>query len=85
MAEASSNRGLRLTGNSWQDGLSAANDDFVSVDTSLLKGPRKADGSLPDIDYFKLVPGSDLINAGVDVGLPYNGPAPDLGAFESDE
>ena len=24
----------------------------------------------------------DVINAGTDVGLPYHGPAPDLGAFE---
>lgn len=74
-----------ITSNSWQDGLSATSDDFVSVDTSLLKGPRKSDGSLPDIDYLKLVPGSDLRNAGEDVGLPFNGSAPDLGPFESDE
>jgi hypothetical protein len=38
---------------------------------------------LPDIDYLKLVPGSDLRNAGVDLGLPYSGSAPDLGVFES--
>jgi hypothetical protein len=28
------------------------------------------------------VAGSDLIDKGVDVGLPYTGSAPDLGAFE---
>jgi hypothetical protein len=38
-----------------------------------------------EIDYPKLVVDRDLRNAGVDVGLPYNGSAPDLGAFESDE
>jgi hypothetical protein len=43
---------------------------------------RLADGSLPSIDFMRLVAGSDLINAGVDVGLPYNGSAPDLGAYE---
>ena len=74
-----------ITNNSWQNGLSATNADFASVDTSLLKSKRKSDGSLPDIDYFKLVPGSDLRNAGIDVGLPYSGSAPDLGPFESVE
>jgi len=41
------------------------------------------DGSLPDISFMHLAAGSDLIDAGTDVGLPYNGNAPDLGAFES--
>jgi hypothetical protein len=48
-----------------------------------LKAARQADGSLPDITSFKLVGGSDLINAGTNVGLPFNGAAPDLGAFET--
>ena len=74
-----------ITNNSWQNGLSATSADFVSVDTTLLKTARQSDGSLPDIDYLKLVPGSDLRNAGIDVGLPYSGSAPDLGAFESAE
>ncbi len=74
-----------IANNSWQNGLSATNDDFVSVDVSQLKAPRKSDGSLPDIDYLKLTPGSDLRNAGVDVGLPFAGSAPDLGPFESDQ
>jgi 3D (Asp-Asp-Asp) domain-containing protein len=46
-------------------------------------GPRKADGSLPDIDFMRLATGSHLIDAGVDVGLPFNATAPDLGYFES--
>jgi hypothetical protein len=74
-----------ITNNSWQNGLSATSADFASVDITLLKSARKSDGSLPDIDYFKLVPGSDLRNAGIDVGLPYNGSAPDVGPFESVE
>jgi Right handed beta helix region len=45
--------------------------------------PRRADGGLPDIDFMRLVAGSHLIDAGVDVGLPYNGSAPDLGYFET--
>lgn len=74
---------LDLTNNSWQNSLVANANDFVSLDIDLLISPRKADGSLPDIDFMKLVPGSDLIDSGVDVGLLFNGPAPDIGPFES--
>jgi hypothetical protein len=74
-----------IEANSWQDGRSATESDFVSVDIDELLQPRKADGSLPDVEYFKLVDDSDLIDTGVDVGLPYNGSAPDIGAFESGE
>lgn len=74
-----------ITHNSWQNGLTATAADFVSVDMTQLKSKRKSDGSLPDISYLKLVAASKLRNAGVDLGLPYNGSAPDLGAFESAE
>ena len=57
-------------------------DDFLSVSPAGVDGPRQPDGSLPELDYLRLVPGSDLIDAGVDVGLPYDGSAPDMGAFE---
>jgi len=56
--------------------------DFVSVDQSQLIAPRKADGSLPDIDFLKIKKDSKLIDKGVNVGFPYKGKAPDLGAFE---
>ncbi|WP_258105293.1 Ig-like domain-containing protein [Marinoscillum sp. MHG1-6] len=71
-----------VTNNGWQDGLSTTSGDFESVDMQLLLSPRQSDGSLPDISYLKLVGGSDLIDKGVDVGLDYQGSAPDLGAFE---
>jgi hypothetical protein len=35
------------------------------------------------VAFMHLAPGSDLIDAGTDVGLPHEGPAPDLGAFET--
>lgn len=74
---------LDVTNNSWTiEGVEASVDDFVSIDYSELTGPRKPDGSLPDVSFFHLEADSDLIDAGVDVGLPFNGPAPDLGAFE---
>jgi uncharacterized protein YjdB len=71
-----------ITNNGWQDGLTVSDSDFTSVSIDLLLSPRKADGSLPDIDYLKLVSGSGLIDKGVDVGLPFKGAAPDLGPFE---
>lgn len=71
--------------NSWQNGIKVTKRDFRSLDASQLSAPRKADGSLPDIDFMHLKRRSDLIDAGVDVGLPYNGQAPDLGAFEYQE
>ena len=71
-----------ITNNSWQNGLVADASDFVSLNIDLLSSSRNADGSLPNIDFMKLVDGSDLIDAGVNVGLDFNGSAPDIGAFE---
>lgn len=74
--------------NTWTDGVTfvASKDDFVLTDKSQaiaeLTAERKPDGSLPDISFLKLVKGSDLIDKGVDVGLPFSGAAPDIGAFE---
>jgi hypothetical protein len=73
-----------IEANSLQDRHSAAKDHFASMDIDELLKPRKADGSLPDVKYFKLHSGSDLIDAGVDVGLPYSGYALDIGAFEAE-
>jgi hypothetical protein len=56
--------------------------DFQSVNSAGMDGPRQADGSLPNLSFLHLAAGSKLIDAGVDVGLPYTGKAPDLGAFE---
>ena len=66
--------------------VTVTDNDFVSVDSvnaiSELTAPRKADGSLPDLTFLRLKEGSDLIDAGVDVGLPYAGSAPDMGYCE---
>ncbi len=56
--------------------------DFFSLDTMQLYRPRKPDGSLPDIDFGKLRPESDLVETGIDVGLDYYGYGPDIGAIE---
>ena len=74
--------------NTWTDGVtfSPDNSDFILLDKTQaiaqMTAPRKADGSLPDITFLKLKTGSDLIDAGVDVGLPYSGKAPDIGYSE---
>ena len=57
-------------------------EDFIAYDIELLKAPRNVDGSLPDTDFLKLASGSDLIEAGYDVGFSYSGSAPDLGYSE---
>lgn len=57
-------------------------DDFVSLDTAQLRWSRKLDGSLPDITFLTLKSTSDLIDGGINVGLPYSGLAPDLGYAE---
>ena len=69
--------------NSWMAPFVVTTGDFISIDETPAYGPRKADGSLPEMDYLHLVPGSDLIDAGVNVGLSFAGIAPDLGCFET--
>ena len=72
--------------NSWNSSVDRASTaDFVSLDATGAEGPRQADGSLPDLNGFlHLVASSDLVDLGEDVGLPYAGAAPDLGAYEFD-
>lgn len=56
--------------------------DFVSLDLAQLTQPRKENGDLPDINFMKLVSGSDLIDAGIDIGIAFEGTKPDLGYRE---
>lgn len=71
-----------VANNSFSIPVKVTKADFVSVDQSQLVAPRKVDGSLPDKDFLKLRKGSKLIDRGVDIGFPYKGKAPDLGAIE---
>jgi hypothetical protein len=68
--------------NSW-NGLTVSNSDFITLDTSQAVALRNSDGTLPTITFLHLAGGSPLIDAGTDIGLPFNGLAPDLGAFEA--
>jgi hypothetical protein len=64
--------------------LNAATSNFVSVDPASAAGPRKADGSLPDLTFMHLKTGSSLIDAGTVIsGVTYSGSKPDLGCFET--
>ncbi len=77
-------RSLQQT-NSWLPPFAEVTPaDFISIDTTGVRGPRKADGSLPDITYLVPALSSQLVDAGTDVGLSFNGSAPDLGAFETE-
>jgi hypothetical protein len=69
--------------NSWLSPFVVTADDFQSLDYTAAAGPRRSDGGLPDIEYMHLTAGSDMVDAGVDVGLTYAGSAPDLGCFET--
>lgn len=73
---------LTHSNNTWDTAVSVDSSDFVNLDMTQLTASRKRDGSLPDITFGHLEAESDLIDAGVDVGFPYFGGNPDMGAFE---
>jgi len=60
----------------YTDTVTVSDADFVSLDTTQLRGARQADGSLPNITFGRLVGGSDLIGAGTNVGMTAT---PDIG------
>lgn len=68
--------------NSFTLGLKPTDKDFLSLDEKELLQPRQSDGALPAVTFMHLTEGSALIDSGVDVGLPFRGTEPDLGAFE---
>ncbi len=70
--------------NSWDasPSVTVSDADFVSVDTTGVSRKR-VNGKLPSLNFLKLATGSDLVNAGIDVKLPYLGNAPDIGYNES--
>jgi MYXO-CTERM domain-containing protein len=82
------NKNANMTGvdtqfNSWDLGITPAASDFASISDTGCTGPRQADGSMPAAcSFMHLTAGSRMIDKGTDVGLPYVGAAPDLGAYE---
>lgn len=68
--------------NTWNGGISLSDNDFLTTDSTGVAGQRSSSGDLPILNFLHLATGSDLINAGINVGLPCTN-APDLGAFET--
>jgi hypothetical protein len=62
--------------NTWDTSVSTDQSDFQSTDTSLLFEKRQEDGELTPTLLFRLASGSDLKNAGLDLGFGKN-----IGAF----
>jgi hypothetical protein len=75
--------GTSASYNSWNLSVTMSNAQFQSVSTTGWEVSRQSDGSLPALTSLHLATSSTLIDKGVNVGLPYNGSAPDLGAFET--
>lgn len=80
--QAQTGSGTTHNHNSWDSAVTLSNADFLSVSSTGADGARQSDGSLPVMNFMKLATGSDLIDAGVDVGLPFIGSAPDMGCYE---
>lgn len=52
---------------------------YLNISNTLAVEPQFMNASTFD---YRLSPASSLIDAGINVGLPYNGTAPDIGAYE---
>lgn len=66
---------------SWTLPVVADVADFGDLSESAAAAPRGSNGSLPT-GFARLVAGSDLIDKGTNVGVAFNGSAPDLGPDE---
>jgi parallel beta-helix repeat protein len=67
--------------NSW-NGMELSDSDFIVSDMTGIKGARKANGNLPDVNFLVPSANSKVIDKGIDVGFPFFGKSPDLGIFE---
>lgn len=67
--------------NSWNNGYTVSDKDFVSVSSVGMNAKRGSSFTLPVVNFLKLTSVSKLRNAGVNVGLPFTGKAPDMGVY----
>jgi hypothetical protein len=74
--------GVDAVSNAWDLARPLDASEFESVSHQGWDAPRQADGSLPVLPNFRPRAGSVLVDQGADLGLPFKGKAPDLGAFE---
>ena len=68
--------------NSFTLGLKLSDHDFLSLDDQQLLRPRTAAGKLPEITFLHPSQNSNLFGQGKNIGLPFTGKSPTLGAFE---
>lgn len=73
--------GNQIDHNAFPPEMVFSDSDFESLDETQLTAPRQSNGGLPKLTFLKPKRGSPAINAGVDVGLPFTGAAPDIGAI----
>jgi hypothetical protein len=69
-------------GNSFDLTVKPTDSDFLSLEESGLTAPRQPNGDLPEIRFLHPAKSNPLIDAGVPSAMPFNGAAPDIGAFE---
>ncbi len=69
--------------NTWQVLPSVNTNDFLNTDSTWAMASRRDDGGLPETPFLRPVPNGRLIDKGADLGAPYSGSAPELGAYES--
>src|ERR1017187_1292155 len=74
--------------NTWQAVFTNVNfsvntNDFLSTDYTWAKAPRRDDGGLPENPFLRPVPTGRLVDKGANIGGPFVGSAPDLGAYET--
>lgn len=67
--------------NTWDGGFTVSDADFMSVDSTGISGAR-VNGNKPSINFLKLAPSSDLIDAGTETEVSFYGSKPDLGPNE---
>jgi len=77
-----------VNNNTWDGAVTVSDADFESLDSTGMDGARDACNNLPELNFLKLAEGSDLIAAGINVGVtldgegnPWNDP-PSMGAYE---
>jgi hypothetical protein len=55
--------------NSWDVPITVTSADFLSIDSTGIRGARQSNGTLPELDFLKLASTSDLIDAGTELGF----------------
>ena len=66
--------------NSWDIPITVTSADFLSIDSTGIRGARQSNGSLPELNFLRLASTSDLIAVGTELGF-----GTDLGAFQYED